>query len=288
MTARGRAEPQRGRVVSLPTLLSPRLSPQHRVLAVLVFFLALATPADPSLTPADTQFCSGVRASSVLAARSIALGGGLSVATAGVPAAFTILARESNGAAAVNSDASFHVDVAGDSAAGTSFQALAFQQPCPTAAGGCVAAVEIVSGGSGCLSDGELTASGGGGAGFLAEFTQSAGAVAQVHIVNAGEGYTSPPALAISAGGVGCVAFSLAATVNAGNEYEVVPRGLPALFFFFFFTLVTGPRRSLSFNLSELVFEAHRRLYRSGPPASCSGDAALLDQVSCTVAGNSR
>jgi hypothetical protein len=232
MTARKRAEPKRGGVVALPTLLSPRLSPQHRVLAVLVFFLALATPADPSLTPTDTQFCSGVRASSVLAARSIALGGGLSVATAGVPAAFTILARESNGAAAVNSDATFHVDFAGDSAAaggvGTSFQALAFQQPCPTATGGCVAAVEIVSRGSGCLSDGELTASGGGGAGFLAEFTQSGGTIAQVHIVNAGEGYTSPPALAISDGGVGCASFSLAATVNAGNEYEVVPRAPPA------------------------------------------------------------
>lgn len=235
MPACGREEPQRGAVVALRTLLSPRLWPQHRVLAVLVFFLAMATPADQadqSLSPAESQFCSGMRASSVLAARSTALGGGLFVATAGVPAAFTILARESNGAASVNSDATFHVDFAGDPAAaggaGASFVALAFQQPCPTATGGCVAAVEIVSGGSGCLSDGELTASGGGGSGFLAEFTRSGGAVAQVHIVNAGEGYTSPPALGISAGGVGCGGFSLAATVNAGNEHEVLPRGPPA------------------------------------------------------------
>jgi len=202
--------------------LRSRLSSQHRVLALLLLLAALTTPADPSLSPDEGQFCPGSPASSVLAARSTAVGDGLSVATAGVPAAFTILAREANGAAAVNSDATFHVDFeASAEAGGARFETLAFSQPCPSPAGGCVAAVEIVAGGSGCLSDGELRASGGGGSGFVAEFTQSGGAVVQVRIVNAGEGYTSAPALAISAGGVGCSGFEFSAAVHAGNEHTV-------------------------------------------------------------------
>ena len=87
-------------------------------LRALLLLAALTTPADPSLSPDEGQFCPGSPASSVLAARYTAVGDGLSVATAGVPAAFTILAREANGAAAVNSDATFHVDFEASAEAG--------------------------------------------------------------------------------------------------------------------------------------------------------------------------
>jgi len=63
--------------------------------------------------------------------------------------------------------------------------------------GGWVDGLSIMNGGSGYSSDGNLTASGGGGNGFAGTFTQDSGVIDSVHITNSGEYYTANPAVII-------------------------------------------------------------------------------------------
>lgn len=96
-------------------------------------------------------------------------------------------------------------------------------QPVSGLRGG-VRAVEVVSPGSGCSSDGTLTASGGGGAGFEASFTVAGYVDAngrygvgidKVTIINPGSQYTSIPGLSIASGGTGCQNFRLNALLSS-------------------------------------------------------------------------
>jgi len=174
----------------------------------------------------DTGHCA-IAASRTCASTTSAAGPGLSVATAGVPSIFTILARDSDRVAIVNSPASFHVDwsfvsASGEGSATEGFTAVAYPQPCPDTRGGCIAAVVIESAGSGCFTGGELSATGGGdGTGFSALFTHSGGSVSSVSILNAGFGYTSAPTLRVSAGGVGCTGLVLTPVVHSGAGHQV-------------------------------------------------------------------
>jgi hypothetical protein len=65
---------------------------------------------------------------------------------------------------------------------------------------GKVIAVDIQAGGSG-YSNGNLTASGGGGSGFAGTYTVSGGVINSVTLTNGGSGYTSAPTIVMSAAG---------------------------------------------------------------------------------------
>ena len=96
-------------------------------------------------------------------------------------------------------------------------------QPVSGLRGG-VRAVDVVLPGSGCSSDGTLTATGGGGLGFEASFTvagyvgadgEFATGIDKVVVTNPGSQYTSPPSLSIATGGTGCQSFRLDALLSS-------------------------------------------------------------------------
>lgn len=96
-------------------------------------------------------------------------------------------------------------------------------QPVSGLRGG-IRTVDVVLPGSGCSSDGTLTATGGGGSGFEASFTVAGYVDAdgkygtgldKVVITNPGSQYTSPPALSIATGGAGCQNFKLDALLSS-------------------------------------------------------------------------
>ena len=62
--------------------------------------------------------------------------------------------------------------------------------------------ISIISGGTG-YSDGNLTATGGGGSGFAGTYSVDSGVVDKVKINKPGSGYTSTPTIVLSAGGSG-------------------------------------------------------------------------------------
>jgi len=212
-----------------------RSRPLHRrangamLLGVGLLLLAQPTMEAASMSSMEDAGVCAAAASRTCASTTSAVGAGLSLATAGVPSIFTILARDSNFSAVVNSPASFHVDWSpapasseGQPSAPHTFTAVAYPQPCPDSRGGCIAAVVIENAGAGCFTGGELSATGGGGgAGFSAVFTHTGGAVSGVSILNAGFGYTSSPTLRVSAGGTGCTGFVLRAIVHSGAGHQV-------------------------------------------------------------------
>jgi len=83
--------------------------------------------------------------------------------------------------------------------------------------GGWIDNLWIMNGGSGYSSDGNLTASGGGGNGFAATFTQESGVIDAVHITNSGEYYTTNPTIIIDGDGSG---GAVEAFANPGEPTE--------------------------------------------------------------------
>jgi len=83
--------------------------------------------------------------------------------------------------------------------------------------GGWIDSLSIMNGGSGYSSDGNLTASGGGGNGFAGTFTQESGVINTVHIANSGEYYTTSPIIIIDGDGSGGGIF---ASANPGEPTE--------------------------------------------------------------------
>jgi len=83
--------------------------------------------------------------------------------------------------------------------------------------GGWIDNLWIMNGGSGYSSDGNLTASGGGGNGFAGTFTQESGVIDAVHITNSGEYYTTNPTVIIDGDGSG---GDIQASVNPGQPTE--------------------------------------------------------------------
>ena len=195
------------------------------VWACLLLAVQPSTQAHRGPDSADTGACV-VPVAGTCASTTTAVGTALSLATAGLSSVFTIVAKDSNYSAVVNSPASFYVDWApvfdSQAPSDTGFSAIAYPQPCPDVLGGCISAVIIEHGGAGCLENGELRASGGGsGSGFSAVFTQTDGSVTSVFIQDAGSGYSSPPSLSLSAGGTGCTGLSLRAVLQSGTGHEV-------------------------------------------------------------------
>ena len=195
------------------------------VWACLLLAVQPSTQAHRGPDSADTGACV-VEVAGTCASTTTAVGTALSLATAGLSSVFTIVAKDSNYSAVVNSPASFYVDWApvfdSQAPSDTGFSAIAYPQPCPDVLGGCISAVIIENGGAGCLENGELRASGGGsGSGFSAVFTQTGGSVTSVFIQDAGSGYSSPPSLSLSAGGTGCTGLSLRAVLQSGTGHEV-------------------------------------------------------------------
>ena len=91
--------------------------------------------------------------------------------------------------------------------------------------GGWIESLEIMRDGSGYSSDGDLTASGGGGNGFAGTFTSTVGSpVKKLDIVNAGSGYSLTGTLAATGGGGSGFAGTFDATVTpiaTGQIYSV-------------------------------------------------------------------
>jgi len=89
--------------------------------------------------------------------------------------------------------------------------------------GGWIDGLSIMRGGSGYSSDGNLTASGGGGSGFAGTFTQDSGVIDSVHITNSGEYYTTSPTVIID--NVDGSGGDIQASTNPGEPTEPVVTG---------------------------------------------------------------
>ena len=104
---------------------------------------------------------------------------------------------------------------------------LEWDRPTGVTGGGWIDSINIISGGSGYSSDGNLTATGGGGSGFAGTFTIGTvpapltNMIEATTITNGGEGYTSTPTIIITptGGSEGSGGF-IDAYVNPGQPIE--------------------------------------------------------------------
>jgi hypothetical protein len=85
---------------------------------------------------------------------------------------------------------------------------------------GSIHAITITNAGSGCTVGGTLSASGGGGTGFSADFTEVAGAISAVSITSQGQGYTTKPTLVINTGGTGCTGYTLSPEIMLLGDHH--------------------------------------------------------------------
>ena len=104
---------------------------------------------------------------------------------------------------------------------------LEWDYPTGTIGGGEIGQINIISGGSGYSSDGNLTATGGGGSGFAGTFTIGTvpapltNIIETTTITNSGEGYTSSPTVIITpTGGSEGSGGLIDAYVNPGQPIE--------------------------------------------------------------------
>ena len=145
----------------------------------------------------------------------IANGQGLTLATAGVRARFTIFSRDiRNG----RNGPIFDIDFLDSALNRTrSLRSAQYPWPCQWSEGLCITAVNVLSGGTGCTSGGSLTASGIQGGGFAAQFSQQLGSIADVTILSTGSGYANA-SLSIASGGANCSGYSLEVLVDGSNQ----------------------------------------------------------------------
>ena len=84
---------------------------------------------------------------------------------------------------------------------------------------GSVVGITISSPGHGCTSSGSLSASGGGGSGFVGSFQILNGSISETEIIDGGYDFTSPPIINISSGGHGCQEWALIPKISLPGEY---------------------------------------------------------------------